>query len=147
MLNIILRIFGLLTMCALTFGCDQNATTWVDLPPKQSAGYKLSIQTFRDNESIAQPFKLGIRASRGIGHTQQILSAEQCKNVEVFQDDRAIVVLYDDLVLDQFSGYDLGGSVPRTVLCDNHHPTCQALRQSLVDRKISGVPVCKYAGK
>ncbi len=142
MLNFLVRLYPLLTMCAIATGCDRGSKAWLDLPSNGTTTYKVSLQTFEDPDSISQPFRLGIRSMTGDGSITQLFSAEQCNNVEVFQGTNDLTIFYDFLVLDHFSGDDHGENVPRALLCDNDAPSCRELRSNYAKRGIQGVPVC-----
>jgi hypothetical protein len=142
MLKFPLRLLPLATIWALASGCNVYKAKWVDLPLNDSATYRVSVKTFQDNDSVAQPFKLGVYASRRAPQIKQILSAEQCNNVEVFQDVKVLTIFYDVLALDHFSGDDQGAGLPRPLLCDNHSPICQRLRKDYAERGVPSAPVC-----
>jgi hypothetical protein len=122
--------------------CDESRVEWADLPASPGSNYRVAVKIYQDNDSVAQPFKLGVRSSKGIDDVVQILSAEQCKDVEVFQGERSITIFYDTLILDHFSGDDHGLAVPRVSLCDNAVPACQERRRAYLKRGIRGNPVC-----
>lgn len=136
-----MRLGVLLLVCVVLSACDQNRPEWVDIQAIPDGNYRMAIRTYQDTDSVAQPFKLGVR-SRSVGETVQVLSAEQCKNVEVFQDKRSITVFYDTLILDHFSGDGLGPEVPRISLCDNSVAACRDKRREYMRDGIRGVPVC-----
>ena len=143
MLKFQMRYLPLITMCFLAAGCVDYKATWVDLPLGQSAIYRVSIKTFQDNDSVAQPFKLGVYPSGRADQIKQLLSAEQCKNVEVFQENEWLIVFYDILALDHFSGDNQGADLPRPLLCDNQYPICQRMRKDYVERGVPSARVCR----
>jgi hypothetical protein len=122
--------------------CDCRRPEWVEIPSSSRIGYRVFVRTYKDNESVAQPFKLGIMAAGSNGDIVQLLSVEQCKNVEVFQDKQTLSIFYDTLILDHFSGDSHGRDVPRPSLCDNAAAACQDERQAYLKRGVRGVSVC-----
>lgn len=137
-----LFLLALTTVCSLASGCDDQKGTRSDLPSGHSTAYKLSVITGEDPDSVAKPFKLEARPSHGGGLRYQILSAEQCKNVEIFQEKDTMTIFYDVLALDHFSGDENGEGVPRVLLCDNRYPICQSVRKDYVKRGVGGTSVC-----
>lgn len=135
-------LVGLIAACFLTSGCEDQKGVRKDLPSVRSAAYKISIITGEDPDSIAQPFKLEVRRLQGGGPGYQILSAEQCKNVDIFQDKHTMTISYDILALDHFSGDDDGEGVPRALLCDNHYPVCQRIKSDYKKRGVAGIALC-----
>jgi hypothetical protein len=139
MLSSSLRLFALTSLCSLASSCGDKPP-WVELP-SEATTYKLAVRTFQTGEAIAEPFQLGFRSSKPGGRIHQILSAEHCKNVEVFQEQEELIIFYDDLALTHFSGGE-HYTIPRPLLCDNHYAVCQNLRKDYGRRGRSGVSVC-----
>ncbi len=136
-----MRLSVLLLVCVVLSACDRSRPEWVDIQAVPGGSYRIAVRTYQDTDSVAKPFKLGAR-SHSAGEMVQVLSAEQCKNVEVFQDKRSITVFYDTLVLDHFSGDNIGPEVPRVLLCDNSVAACRGKRREYMRDGMRGVPVC-----
>jgi hypothetical protein len=129
-------------LCLVVTGCYNSNPPWVDLPKKDNTKFTVSVKTFSDPGTVAQPFKLGVRSSLRSSDVVQIFYAEQCKNVEIFQDTNAIAIFYDELAIHEFAGTNLGNGLPRPLLCDNHYPICQTLKESYKKRGIGSEHVC-----
>lgn len=141
MLTSTIRLGTLLVVCVILSSCNRNRPEWIDIPAIQGGTYVISVKTYQDNDSVAQPFKLGAR-SRHSKKIIQLLSAEQCKNVKVFQEEKEITVFYDILILDHFSGDSIGSEIPRILLCDNNVEVCQDRRKEYIRHGIKSASIC-----
>jgi hypothetical protein len=141
MLGSTLRAMTLAFFVISASGC-KDKVPWIDLPNSQDSTYKLSLKTYNVDEAVSRPFHLGVRSlSKNYG-IKEILLADQCKNVEVFQNNDALLIFYDELSLEWFSGYSLGEDIPRAQICDNSQRICQDLRSALVKSGATSVAVC-----
>lgn len=136
-----MRLCVLLFICIASSACDQKRPKWVDIQTIPGGSYRMAVQNYQDTDSVAQPFKIGAK-SRSRDEMVQVMSAEQCKNVEIFQAKNNITIFYDMLVLDHFSGDDIAPDVPRVLLCDNSDSACRDRRREYIRDGMRGVSVC-----
>jgi len=147
MLRTLLRaMLFVVATCGVAGGCYNRNPPWIDLPRNENAGYVVSIRTFEDADAVAQPFKLAMSSTSRKEWRQQVLSAEQCKNVSVYQGVERLIIFYDEIVLDGLSAYSNDPTLPRPLLCDNQYDLCQQLKEDLQAEEHRLVPVCTYAG-
>ena len=137
------QILALAVFSYFLIGCEKKAEKkWIDLPNQKEVNYQLSMRTGEEKYTIAQPFELGVQSGSKDGYVYHIFFAEQCKNVDLFHNDKILIVFYDNLSLTGFSGNDGAVDMPRPLICDNQYSFCRSLKNSLKNQGMKSIPLC-----
>ena len=131
----VLSVLGLLAACG---GRPQRVDI---LPAAPGATYELRLDTYSEPDTVAQPFTLLI-GDRGSNVFRFVLSVEQCRNIDAAQMKDKVIIFYDQLVVDGFSGGDIDFKSTKFLLCENGLSICIDAKRDFISHGGSLVPIC-----
>ncbi len=132
-------------LVAMLSSCDRRPPT----PPKElpallDSDYTVGLKTYKDGAYADQPFDLSVKAKNSDDSANIVLSADQCKNVKVVQDEEALYIFYERLGLSHFSNYSSNDNIPPPLLCDLEFEHCRQKLTSMQQEKRIISDVCSY---
>lgn len=125
--------------------CGGNKPAWTLLPSADGSPYQVSIRTYNDGAYADQPFEVKAESKNFPEHSESILSAEQCKNVQIAQTKESLYIFYEEIVLNSFSSIRNYESLPRPFLCDMRNAFCKNTLREIVEAKGVVSKACTYS--
>ena len=143
MLSIALKLVAIF-MALILSGCERNEPPWKEIASSGELAYKVRLKTFDSEGHADSPIELAVATNEEENNNITRLKTTQCKSVEVVPTASYLYIFYAELALSDFGSTQYESSLPRLLLCDIHHPSCQALRKSLLSERYVATEICTY---